>query len=116
MHFQVVRKTFNSKLTGATLKKILSIQEIKELYRSKLNAVIPLDNVDRGNDMSHSEILDNSSKKVEKWLDHQNQDMRSIPDKPKLFLKVQLPSIMLSTSKAKPKWIKPGLNDTSYDI
>ena len=115
MHFQV-RKTFNSKLTGATFKKIFSIQEIKELYRSKLNAVIPLDNVDRGNDMSHSEILDNSSKKVEKWLDHQNQDMRSIPDKPKLFLKVQLPSIMLSTSKAKPKWIKPGLTDTSYDI
>ena len=91
------------------MKKILSIQEIKELYRSKLNAVIPLDNVDHGNDMSHSEILDNSSKKVEKWLDHQNQDMRSIPDKPKLFLKVQLPSIMLSTSKAKPKRIKPGL-------
>ena len=98
------------------MKKILSIQEIKELYRSKLNAVIPLDNVDHGNDMSHSEILDNSSKKVEKWLDHQNQDMRSIPDKPKLFLKVQLPSIMLSTSKAKPKWIKPGLTDTSYDF
>ena len=93
------------------MKKILSIQEIKELYRSKLNAVIPLDNVDHGNDMSHSEILDNSSKKVEKWLDHQNQDMRSIPDKPKLFLKVQLPSIMLSTSKAKPKWIKTGLTD-----
>ena len=116
MHFQV-RKTFNSKLTGATLKKIFCIQEIKELYRSKLNAVIPLlDNVDHGGDMSHSEILDNSSKKVEKWLDHQNQDMRSIPDKPKLFLKVQLPTIMLSTSKAKPKWIKPGLTDTSCDI
>ena len=98
------------------MKKILSIQEIKELYRSKLNAVIPLDNVDHGEDMSRSEILDNSSKKVEKWLDHQNQDMRSIPDKPKLFLKVQLPSIMLSTSKAKPKWIKTGLTDTSYDI
>ena len=81
------------------MKKILSIQEIKELYRSKLNAVIPLDNVDRGKAMSHSEILDNASKKVEKWLDHQNQDMRSIPDKPKLFLKVQLPSIMLSTSR-----------------
>ena len=115
MHFQA-RKTFNSKLTGATLKKILSIQEIKELYRSKLNAVIPLDNIDHGNDMSHSEILDNSSKKVEKWLDHQRLDMKSIPDKPKLFLKVQLPSIMLSTSKAKPKWMKPDLSDTSYDI
>ena len=115
MHFQV-RKTFSSKLTGATLKKILSIQEIKELYRSKLNAVIPLDNVDHGKDVSHSEILDSSSKKVEMWLEHQNQDISPIPDKPKMFLKVQLPSIMLSTSKAKPKWMKPGLSDTSYNI
>ena len=98
------------------MKKILSIQEIKELYRSKLNAVIPLDNVDHGKDVSHSEILDNSSKKVEMWLDHQNQDISLIPDEPKLFLKVQLPSIMLSKSNAKPKWMKPGFIDTSYNI